>query len=42
MAHEDILLQFVNHVTYHHGFVSTLLHPHKIKATGYAVGARHP
>ena len=43
MAHEDILLQLVNHATYHHGFVSTLLYPHKTKGAGYAiVGARHP
>ena len=34
VAHEDILLHLVNHVTYHHGFVSTLLYPHKIKGAG--------
>ena len=43
MAHKKILLHLVNHATYHHGFVSTLLYPHKTKGAGYAiVGARHP
>lgn len=31
MTREDILLHLVNHATYHRGFVSTLLHPHKTK-----------
>ena len=43
MVQKDILLHLVNHETYHHGFVSTLLYPHKTKGAGYAiVGARHP
>ena len=43
MVQKDILLHLVNHATYHHGFVSTLLYPHKTKGAGYAiVGARHP
>ena len=42
MAHENILQHLVNHATYHHGFVSTLLYPHKTKGAGYAiVGDRH-
>ena len=31
MVHEDILLHLVNHATYHHGFVSTLLYTYKNK-----------
>jgi len=30
MAREDILLHLANHATYHRGFVSTLLYPHKV------------
>lgn len=31
MTREDILLHLANHATYHRGFVSTLLFPHKTK-----------
>ncbi|MEM1428348.1 MAG: DinB family protein [Pseudomonadota bacterium] len=31
MSREDILLHLVNHATYHRGFVSTLLFPHRPK-----------
>lgn len=31
MTREDILLHLVNHATYHRGFISTLLYPHKTK-----------
>ncbi len=31
MTREDILLHLANHATYHRGFVSTLLYPHKVK-----------
>lgn len=31
MTREDILLHLVNHATYHRGFISTLLYPHRVK-----------
>jgi uncharacterized damage-inducible protein DinB len=31
MTREDILLHLVNHATYHRGFISALLYPHKTK-----------
>lgn len=30
MTREDILLHLANHATYHRGFVSTLLYPHRV------------
>lgn len=33
MTREDILLHLANHATYHRGFVSTLLYPHKTKSS---------
>ncbi len=30
MTREDILLHLVNHATYHRGFISTLLYPHRV------------
>ncbi len=33
MTREDILLHLANHATYHRGFVSTLLYPHRVNGT---------